>query len=88
LLKNRKELGVGLILSGMGSDGSLGIRAIKETRGIAMVQDPTNAKFDSMPRNAINSVSVDIIAPVNELPRRLAEFLKRIPVLRTSGHGD
>ena len=83
LAEERKELGVGLILSGMGSDGSLGIRAIKEINGIVMVQDPTNAKFDSMPRNAINSVSVDIVAPVNELPRRLAEFLKRIPVLRT-----
>jgi Chemotaxis response regulator containing a CheY-like receiver domain and a methylesterase domain len=83
LAEERKELGVGLILSGMGSDGSLGIRAIKEKNGIAMVQDPKNAKFDSMPHNAINSVSVDIVAPANELPRRLAEFLKHIPVLRT-----
>jgi two-component system, chemotaxis family, CheB/CheR fusion protein len=83
LAEERKELGVGIILSGMGSDGSLGIRAIKEINGIVMVQDPTNAKFDSMPRNAINSVSVDIVAPVNELPHRLTEFLKHIPVLRT-----
>jgi len=83
LAEDRKELAVGLILSGMGSDGSLGIRAIKEKNGIAMVQDPTNAKFDSMPRNAINSVSVDIVAPVNELPGRLYEFLKHIPVLST-----
>ena len=83
LAEERKELGVGLILSGMGSDGSLGIRAIKEKNGIAMVQDPKNAKFDSMPHNAINSVSVDIVAPANELPRRLVEFLKHIPFLRT-----
>jgi two-component system CheB/CheR fusion protein len=83
LAEDRKELGVGLILSGMGSDGSLGIRAIKEKNGITMVQDPGSAKFDSMPRNAIDSVPVDIVAPPNELPRRLKEFLKRIPVLRT-----
>jgi two-component system CheB/CheR fusion protein len=81
LADDRKELGVGLILSGMGSDGSLGLRAIKEKNGIVMVQDPESAKFDSMPRNAINSVLMDIVAPPNELLRRLTEFLKRIPVL-------
>jgi two-component system CheB/CheR fusion protein len=83
LADDRKDLGVGLILSGMGSDGSLGLRAIKEKNGIVMVQDPESAKFDSMPRNAINSVLVDIVAPPNEMLRRLTEFLKHIPVLVT-----
>jgi two-component system CheB/CheR fusion protein len=83
LAEDRKELGVGLILSGMGSDGTLGIRAIKEKNGIAMVQEPGSAKFDSMPRNAIDSVSVDIVAAPSELPARLREFFKHIPVLVT-----
>ena len=83
LADDRKELAVGLILSGMGSDGSLGVRLIKEKNGIAMVQEPGSAKFDSMPRNAIDSVPVDIVAPPNELPHRLIEFLKLIPVIRT-----
>ncbi len=83
LADDQKELAVGVILSGMGSDGSLGLRAIKEKNGIAMVQEPTNAKFDSMPRNAIDSVHVDIVATAGELPSRLADFLKQIPVLRT-----
>ena len=48
-----------------------------------MVQEPGSAKFDSMPRNAIDSVTVDIVAPANELPRRLTEFFKHIPVLIT-----
>ncbi len=64
LAAERKELAIGLILSGMGSDGTLGIQAIKERNGIVMVQDPETAKFDSMPRNAINSAVVDIVAPV------------------------
>ena len=81
LADDRKELSVGLILSGMGSDGSLGLRAIKEKNGIVMVQDPESAKFDSMPRNAIDSVPMDIVAPPNELLRRLTEFLKHIPIL-------
>jgi len=81
--EERKELGIALILSGMGSDGSLGIRTIKEKNGIVMVQDPGSAKFDSMPRNAIASVLVDIIAPPQELPARLIEFFKHVPLIRS-----
>ena len=83
LAENSTKFGVGLILSGMGSDGSLGLRALKEKNGIAMVQEPGTAKFDSMPRNAIDSVEVDIVASPSELPSRLIEFLKHIPVLIT-----
>ncbi len=82
LANDRKDMGVGLILSGMGSDGSLGVRALKEKNGIVMVQEPGSAKFDSMPRNAIESVTIDIVAAPNELPSRLKEFFKHIPVLR------
>jgi two-component system CheB/CheR fusion protein len=74
-----KELAVGLILSGMGSDGSTGIKSIKENNGIVLIQEPSTAKFDSMPRNAIDSVLPDIVAPANELPARLIEFLKFTP---------
>ena len=84
LANDQHERSIGLILSGMGSDGSIGLNAIKEKNGIVMVQDPANAKFDSMPRNAIESVLVDIVAPANLLPARLIEFLKHIPGLRTS----
>ena len=84
LAGDSKEYAIGLILSGMGADGSLGIRAIKEKNGIAMVQEPGTAKFDSMPRNAIDSVTVDIVASPSELPSRLREFLKRIPILTTN----
>ncbi|PKP46048.1 MAG: chemotaxis protein CheB [Bacteroidetes bacterium HGW-Bacteroidetes-11] len=74
-----KELAVGLILSGMGSDGSAGLKSIKENNGIVLIQEPSTAKFDSMPRNAIDSVLPDIVAPANELPARLIEFLKFTP---------
>ncbi len=82
LADDRHERSIGLILSGMGSDGSMGLRAIKEKNGIVMVQDPATAKFDSMPRNAIGSVVVDIIAPANELPARLIDFLKHFPAVK------
>ena len=82
LAEDRKELGIGVILSGMGSDGSMGSRAIKERNGIVMVQEPTTAKFDSMPRNAIDSVLVDIIAPANELPAKLLAYIKHLPIVK------
>ena len=79
---DQKERSVGVILSGMGSDGSIGIHAIKENNGIVMVQEPTSAKFDSMPRNAIDSALVDIIAPASDLPARLIDLINNTPILQ------
>jgi len=84
LADDRHEQSIGIILSGMGSDGSIGIRAIKENNGIVMVQDPATAKYDSMPRSAIDSVLVDMVAPANELPAKLITFLKHIPVVKAN----
>ena len=66
----------------MGSDGSLGLKAIKEKSGIVLVQDPESAKFDSMPRSAISTVIADIVAPAEELPAKLINFLKFAPTIR------
>lgn len=77
LADDRQEQSIGIILSGMGSDGSLGLRAIKEQAGIVLVQEPATAKFDSMPRAAIEAVMVDLVAPANELPEKLISILNR-----------
>lgn len=82
LADDQKEYGVGVILSGMGSDGSMGCRSIKEKNGLVLVQEPANAKFDSMPRNVIDSVLVDIVAPADELPVKLQEFIKHLPIVK------
>ena len=71
-----KEQSIGIILSGMGSDGSLGLKSIKEKGGIVLVQEPESAKFDSMPNSAIEAVMVDIVAPANELPTKLLSITK------------
>ena len=88
LADDLQDFAVGVILSGMGSDGSLGLRAIKEKNGIVMVQDPVSAKFDSMPRHAIESIQVDIQAPANELPGKLMEFLNHIPIVKINMDED
>src|SRR5512139_3093483 len=54
LAEDRKQLSIGVILSGLGSDGTMGIRAIKERAGVVLVQEPASAKFDGMPRSAID----------------------------------
>jgi two-component system CheB/CheR fusion protein len=75
LAADRNDNLIGIILSGMGSDGSLGLKSIKESNGMVLVQDPASSKYDSMPRAAIESVVVDIIAPPNELPSKLIKLL-------------
>jgi two-component system, chemotaxis family, CheB/CheR fusion protein len=75
-----EEHSVGVILSGMGSDGTLGLRAIKEKGGGVFVQDPLTSKFDGMPRSAIDAGLADVVAPVEELPARIFTYLKHIPI--------
>ncbi|MCX6248365.1 MAG: PAS domain-containing protein [Bacteroidetes bacterium] len=72
---------IGIILSGMGSDGSLGLKAIKEKNGLVLVQDPSSAKFDAMPCNALNAVHADIVAPAGDLPARLIASLRYSPIV-------
>jgi two-component system, chemotaxis family, CheB/CheR fusion protein len=76
LADDLQQQSIGVILSGMGSDGSLGLRAIKEKGGGIFVQDPSSAKFDGMPRSAIDACQADIIAPVEELPAKILSYLK------------
>ncbi len=83
LASDMQEKSIGIILSGMGSDGSLGLKAIKEKNGIVLVQSPESAKYDGMPRSGIEAVIADIVAPADELPARLIAFLKYIPAAKT-----
>ena len=80
LAQDRQERSVGVILSGMGSDGTLGLRAIKEKAGVVLVQDPATAKFDSMPRSAIDAGLADIVAAAAELPEKIIAYLKHTPI--------
>lgn len=84
LAQDRQEHSIAVILSGMGSDGTLGLRAIKEKGGVVLVQDPASAKFDGMPRSAIDSGLADIVAPVDDLPERIITYLKRTPLAHTA----
>src|SRR5471030_607796 len=81
LAQDQQEHSVGVILSGMGSDGTMGLRAIKEKAGVVLVQEPATAKFDSMPRSAIDAGLADIVARAEELPGKILTYLQRTPLL-------
>ena len=75
--QDQKKRAVGIIISGMGSDGTAGLRIIKEHLGMVMVEDPETAKYDSMPRSAIDTGLADYIAPAEVLPTKLLAYLKQ-----------
>ena len=78
LAQDRAALAVGVVLSGMGSDGSLGLRAIKDRGGLTFAQSPESARFDAMPRNAIAAGTVDVVAAVEDLPRLILDRMKNV----------
>ncbi|MDX1653650.1 MAG: CheR family methyltransferase, partial [Candidatus Competibacteraceae bacterium] len=60
-----------------GTNGTVGLKAIKEQGGLVLVQDPQEAEYDGMPRSAIQSGQVDFILPVEQMPRMLLEFVRQ-----------
>jgi chemotaxis protein methyltransferase CheR/two-component system CheB/CheR fusion protein len=79
LADDRHEQAVAVILSGMGSDGTLGLRAIKKNGGLILVQTPESAKFDAMPLSAINAGLADIVATPQELWNGIFSYLSHKP---------
>ena len=75
LAHDQKERAVGIVLSGTGSDGSLGLKEIKGELGMVMVQDETSAEYSGMPHAAIATEVVDYVLPAAEMPRQLLTYV-------------
>jgi two-component system CheB/CheR fusion protein len=84
LAEDRGQQAIGIIFSGTGSDGTLGLKAIRGEGGMAMVQDPESAKFDGMPRSAITTGRVDYILPPEEMPAQLLDYVQHLFTLRAA----
>lgn len=85
------ERAIGVVLSGMGSDGTQGLLAIKTQGGLTLAQQPESAQFDSMPRSAIAAACVDIIALPADMPARIlsitgAQPLTELPPAHPADH--
>ena len=81
LAQAQHEKSIGVVLSGMGSDGTAGAKAIKEQGGVVLVQDPKQAKSASMPSSVINAGLADVVAPVEGLFASLEQYLQHVPLL-------
>jgi two-component system CheB/CheR fusion protein len=77
LADDQVEKAIGIILSGTGSDGVRGIRAIKEGGGIVFVQNEESARFDGMPRSALSTGLADFVLPPDEMPERLLSLVQQ-----------
>ena len=77
------ERAVGVILSGTAADGSLGLKAVKEKGGLVIAQDPDEAAYDGMPRNAILTGAVDLVLPAAKISDALVKYDRRMALTRT-----
>lgn len=82
LAEDLAERAICVILSGTGADGSLGLKAVKEKCGLVIAQDPDEAGYDGMPRNAIMTGAVDLVLPVAEIPEALIKYSRRMALMR------
>jgi len=74
LADTHQDKAVGIVLSGTGADGAVGIARIKEQGGVTFVQSPDDAEYDDMPRSAIAAAQIDFVLPVAEIPDKLIEW--------------
>jgi two-component system CheB/CheR fusion protein len=72
-----REKGVAVILSGSGTDGTLGLKAVKEAGGLVIAQQPDTAQYDSMPRSALSTGLVDFALAPEEMPARVLAYAER-----------
>ena len=78
LASARGRNAIAVVLSGMGSDGTLGLQAIKAVGGLTVVQAPDSAQFDSMPKSAIAAGCADIVDTAEALPKRILDYLDQV----------
>ncbi len=72
-----KERAIGVVLTGTGSDGSMGVKAIKKVGGTLIVQSEGTAEFTGMPSAAIHSASIDFVLPLAEIPSALISLVMK-----------
>ena len=77
LARDQQERAICIVLSGAGSDGALGVRAVKEVGGLVMAQAPDSAEYSSMPQSAIATDLVDYVLPPEEMPDVLLSYLQQ-----------
>ncbi|MGB7340291.1 MAG: chemotaxis protein CheB, partial [Phototrophicaceae bacterium] len=76
MAEDQGERAIGIVLSGTGSDGMMGIKAIKGAGGMAMAQDPDTAKYAGMPLSAVSNETIDFVLAPEDMPKQLIAYIK------------
>ncbi|MBJ6108055.1 PAS domain-containing protein [Hymenobacter sp. BT523] len=76
MAKDARERAVCVVCSGLGTDGTLGLKMVMENFGMVMVQDPATAEYDAMPRSALATEFVDYVLPAEQLPAKLLHYVR------------
>jgi two-component system CheB/CheR fusion protein len=79
---------IGVVLTGTGSDGALGIKEIKAQGGLTIAQDPNDAEYDGMPQSAIATSFVDLVLPLQDIPTAILRYSRTEPQLEISAEND
>ena len=80
LADDQHEWAIGIILSGTGSYGSAGLKAIKGAGGMVMVQEPSSAEYESMPTSAIDTGLADYVLAPEQMPKALLDYVRHFPI--------
>ncbi len=88
LARDQGARAIGVVLSGMGSDGTLGLQAIKSQGGLTLAQEPHSAQFDSMPKSAVTAGVADVVALPSEMPQRILQVICAQPQATAPGQGN
>jgi two-component system, chemotaxis family, CheB/CheR fusion protein len=84
LAQDQRQRAIGVVVSGSGADGTLGLAAIRDMAGLTLAEDPQSAEFPGMPSSAIATGVVDLVLPAAEIAARLLVHSRRIATARTS----
>ncbi len=76
LAQDQRERAIGIILSGTGTEGTLGLKAIKGEGGLAIAQDPQDARYGGMPDSSIASGIVDYVLPADKMAEQLLKYIR------------
>lgn len=79
LAESQQERAVGVVLTGTGSDGTAGLRRIRERGGLTIVQSPDEAEYDAMPRSAIAAGVADLVLPLGQIPAQILQVGQAMP---------
>lgn len=88
LAEDSGQKAIGIVLSGLGSDGSDGIRAIKSAGGMVMVRNPETSEFNSMPAHAIGTGLVDFVLEPSLMPGAIEDYVKNEGTITIEQHDD